>query len=287
MGGSSGSESSSEPWGALKPYLKDYYQQAQDAYNATGKDPFGGTLDPGASAATLQAQQQQLALAGTLGGVGNNVMQLGQDQAAGKFLDINNNQYAQGAINAAIDPVQQRYQEQVIPQMQSAAIAGGAYGGDREAILSAQAGQGFAREAQNTSAQMAGDFYNRERVLQQNSPALIQSGVGLNSLQSQLTGQVGQSQEFYKQQALNELFRQHNDQQNAPWNGMQQYGSALNSGSNFYNNTSSPGSQGALMGGMQGAAGGAMMGMPWMTKSGGWSIPAGMIAGGLFGGFGA
>lgn len=62
------------PWTPAQGYLTDIYSHAQDAYNATSKDPYSGSYIAPQSAATILAQAFGTQLAGKQMGQGNGII---------------------------------------------------------------------------------------------------------------------------------------------------------------------------------------------------------------------
>lgn len=78
-----------------------------------------------------------------------------QQVAGGWTPDLSENSSAlQGAISAAVNPIQRRLQEQLLPQIGSAAVQGGAFGGARQDVLEGQALRDFSQEALDLAGQI-------------------------------------------------------------------------------------------------------------------------------------
>lgn len=294
-GGSGGQDQPSEtkttttPWAGQQPYLEDIYKKAQAAYGQTSQTPYSGRYVASPSTEQQQGQQALVNTAQGLQGSGNEVMALGQQQAQGQYLSPESNPYLQQSMQAALNPVFQRFQTETLPQLRSNAIAQGAYSGNRNAITEGLAAQGMQRQAADTTAQMALQNLSNERQLQQNSGQLIQQGANLNLAYPQQLLTAGDISQGWSQDMINEALAQYSGAQNAPWNGMQQYGGVVLSGSPGQSTVSNTAynplkqSTGSMVaGGLSGAAGGAMMG----SMFGPWGTAIGAGVGGLAGLFG-
>jgi hypothetical protein len=123
---------SSQPWAGVQPYFKNLFSSASDAFGATPKTPFTGNFyaDPN--------KLQMKALAGTtqaapfLSAGANNIQRLANQTASGKFLSVDSNPYLRGAMDAAINPLQENLQRNILPGIGSTAQSSGAYGGSRQ-----------------------------------------------------------------------------------------------------------------------------------------------------------
>lgn len=281
------------PWDKQQPYLERIYGLAEDAYEAQPKETFQGTLNVGPTAAQQTANQQLIDLSTALGGVnlGQDVINQGLATARGDYLNPATNPAITGAIDAAIDPVYRNFEERILPQLQSAAIAGGAYSGNRNA-------ERFASQDLNTTAaDLAGRIgyqaYDAERNRQFQAPALIQSGVALEGLSPSLLATAGDIQQQWDSVAAQESYRRFVDEQTKPWiglpelSGLIQAGFPGQSGVSTYNynqpSSISQTIQGALGGGLTGGLGAAAafgQSSPYI-----WPLAAGgAVLGGLGGG---
>lgn len=260
-GGSSGGSSTttSNPWSGQQPYLEDLYEKAQTAQGKTPTKPYTGPLTAGPTGAQTQANQAAISLANANMGVGNQVQQLGQDTVAGKYLDPASNPALQAGINAALNPIYERYTRQVMPQVTSNAIAGGAYGGARHGLGLAQASTDLAREGADASARIVYDNYQRERDRQLQGGNIIQQGLGLNTAPIDMLSQAGGQQQGWNQAVNDDQLTRYNMSLQSPWNGLNQYSSIIQGGmpgSSTYSRTSSGSPAGNAI---QGALGGASL----------------------------
>lgn len=185
-------------------------------------------------------------------------VQLGLNTLQGQFLDPNA-AFIQDQISAALNPIQDRLQQQILPELSSQAIQQGAFGGSRDALLNAQALMDFNRAAGETSANIVGSNIARERGLQQNAlQQLINPAIAtdLGVQQAAIDAEI-----------------------NRPFLGLPQFASLIGPSLSGQTNvtTTSPGSS-ALGGMLQGGLGGAAL-----AHSMGWSGPWGAILGGLAG----
>lgn len=247
------------PWEGVQGSLLDLYRNANQAFAQSQAAGQGG--------AQRQAIQSQLGAAANAGAGAQATRNLADQTLRGDFLMPGSNPALQGAIDAAMTPIIDRYTQQIFPQISSSAIQQGAFGGSRQGVVESLAAQGLGRELANATGQITYGNYARERQNQMLAPSMFQQATGLELLPSQIYQNVASTEQGLPFQALNQL---------AP----------LLYGGGNYGTTTTTGSGGAspLAGMLGGAASGAgiasalSLGGPW-----GWGL-AGL--GGLLGAFG-
>lgn len=163
----------SEPWSEQKPYLERGFQEALSEFESARPEYFPGQTY------VDQAPETRMALDAASGRAmaGSPIQAEGRQQyldtVSGNFL--NANPYLRGAQEAAMRPVLENFQEQVMPSIRGAFSAAGRYG-------SPAMGQAIERGARDTvdrlsdiSTQMAYANYRDERGVMdravQNAPA--------------------------------------------------------------------------------------------------------------------
>jgi len=335
MGGSSGGSSTTvqkaDPWSGVQPYLTQGYQQLADVYGTGTYNSKGKLTDwtlgsgpqyyPGQTVATpnaLETTGQNMMLgnndyANYLSGLAGSGLQSalnasGQTQGglAGAYQgmqgllaagDPANNPYFQSALNAAIQPITQNFQESVLPSIRSGSIANGGLGGSRQGIAEGIASRGYLDTIANMAATMGNSAYN-SGLSALNSAANIGSGLygtGLDSaarasalapslmqssyLPGQMTQQIGQQLTANDQANIDAAMNKWNYEQNLPYSMMSDYLSMLNGaqGGTTQSSMSQGGGStlGSILGGglagaglfsgtsymLPGALGGAMLGL--------------------------
>lgn len=148
------------------------------------------------SAETLQGREAQLAAAGQIGDLNPNVLDAVN---RGLNADLVSDPRTQAAANAATRPLEQQFFEQVLPGISSAAQSQGAFGGDRAALLNAQAGRDFTQTVGDVRAKIFADAHRTGLQSQQATLAqLPQVQQGLLT-PSQAIQDVGQQQDARSQ----------------------------------------------------------------------------------------
>ena len=263
-----------------KPFYKELFEEGSAAKDKVSTEAFSGQRIADYNQNLRSAQGGYASLGQQFAGVGNNLLQMGQDTLQGKYLNAESNPYLQSHIQAALQPLQQQFLEQTLPSMGSAAQRAGAFGGARQGIVEGIAHKNLLQTGQNISQQMAGQNYAMERQNQMNAGGLLTQGTQLNMLSPAMFQTAGGMQQQQQQNVLNANMQHFAEQQQAPFAGLNQYAnliSGLNPGST---STTTNAGQSTAGGALTGALGGAAMG----AQFGGWGAIPGAIIGGLGGG---
>ena len=109
-------------------------------------------------------------------------------QAAG---DFNNNPAYQAALQSAINPLTQQFQEQVLPGLKSGAQDAGQFGGSRQGIAEGIASRGYLDAVANTTANMGNAAYAQGLQAQANAGSLSNQLVGQGNQNLQAAGSLG------------------------------------------------------------------------------------------------
>ena len=138
------SRSTQDVWEPQQGYLTDLYGQAQNLYGQ----------DSGRMGTQMQEQYAQSPeLQQTIGGA---------QRALGFNLDpsnAGNNPYLQRAMQSAIRPLTQNYQENVLSGITDQAVQSGQSGSSRQGIAEGIAGRGYLDQVGDITSQMAyGDY---------------------------------------------------------------------------------------------------------------------------------
>lgn len=280
---------------------------ALKAYSNTSKTPYGGDFFAGPTGQQTQGLEELYGLAGTIGSGATPVRDYANDLISGKYLSHESNPYIAGATEAALRPIQERYFNELMPALEDASIAGGAYGGASQQLLKDQLASSYAREAGDLSTGIYFRNYENERQRQQTAPEYYMAADEMDLLGPQLRLTAGGMQQEFDQTGLNNALAKFSERNDAPWRGMEELMAALNmmtpygtttseqagTSTTTSNSTGTTASQGAvneyrprggLAGGAQGALGGAGMGLKAGAMVGHPII--GALLGGLLGGIG-
>lgn len=231
MGGGGTKQTTQQgPWKEAAPYYKDLFSSAGTAYGATPKTPYTGPFYADPNKTQLEAVGQLTKAAPGLATGVPEIRNYGLDVLGGKYLDLNNNPYFGAAAEGAIRPVQQKYQQEIIPQINSNAIQLGAYGGGRQGLALGSAAEGFTRAAGDITGQMALNAYNTERGYQQAAPGLFGIANQLALAYPQALAAAGEQMYQWDQNKVNEAIAKWNELKSAPWAGLGEYANILGTG---------------------------------------------------------
>jgi len=153
--GSSSSDAASV-WSGQQPYLTDLYQRAQDAsYGGTGQQYAQQFQQP-----ALGAFNQQAA-----GGQQYDTTALQQMTQPGAYDQYQNqqDQNLQGAIGAGMRQINQNFQENIMPGINTGAALSGTSGGSRQGIAQGIAARGANQTAADFTQKMQSQAFNQNQ----------------------------------------------------------------------------------------------------------------------------
>jgi hypothetical protein len=161
--------------------------------------PYPGEFLAGRSPWQERAQALRKFQLGQLSGIGRSTMQLGEDMAAGKYLNPDTNPWARMAARGAIRPVMDELFHGAMPRITSASIERGSYSGIRPQLTKVAAmGEAISR-AGDITGKIYSDIYGRERTLQIEAPGLIQQGAALQDMKAAQMGKIGGIEQAWAQ----------------------------------------------------------------------------------------
>lgn len=292
-GGSGGGQSTNtiqnaDPWVGQQGYLRDIFSNAQRQFNAPGPGFFPSTTVAAPSQATTQGQNYLTDYATRAATFNQGAMDSASfNLGPGRFAE--SNPYLQSYMEAAARPLVQGFQAPggVLSSIRSNFNDSSGGQSTRQGIAEGVATRGLTQQIADQNAQIAFQGYSdaaqRATQSQALAPSLMQAGAYPGSLFSA----VGQQQEQYTQNLINEAINRWNFEQNLPAQKLAQYQALVQGG---YGGTSSstssatPGQVNPVLS----AAGGAATGYALGTMIGGASQgatygPWGAVAGGLIG----
>lgn len=275
-----------QPWGPLKPYIKQGYGDLQDLQQQGPPAYYPGSTISPQSPYSQQAIQSQAQRAIQGSPVTAGAQGLLADTLSGQYLDPSSNPHLSGAIDAAVRPVVENYSNVVAPNIASGFSGAGRYGSNALASTQQQAGDQLMRQIGDISSGMAYQNYGDERQRQIQGMLMSPQIAGLDYQDIAQLGQAGAAQEAYGQRDINADIDRYNYEQNADWNQLAEYLGLLNQPPWGQSSTTTMPDQsnmasGILGGGMQGLGIGNMLGM-----STPWTAGIGLLGGALGGIFG-
>jgi len=219
-GSAQSSSSSSEPWRAQQPYLKDVYRQVQGLQDTPMEYYPGSTVGP-QSEATRGAQAMTTDRATGGNDLYNAASELTQAELRGDYLNSNPNRSAMFDQGAA--DITRAYKTAMAPGTDTGYASSGRFGsaahrgqqGRDMGILGKELGDLSTRDyAKERDTQSAAARY---------APQLAEAGYA----DADRLGQVGREQDTYSQKMLDDLVRRFEFGENEPWQRLGQYSSLV------------------------------------------------------------
>jgi len=204
---SSASRSSEDNvWNKQSPYLQDMYSKAQGLSSRSPSQSVAGFNS------AQQIGQGMAADYATSGGQQitdntSNALNFGLNAA-----DVNQNPYLQSAMNAAIRPLTQNFQENVLSGNEDQALAAGQYGSSRHGIADGIAGRSYMDSVGDITSNMANQGYNTglNTMMQSINAAPTVQNMGLFG--SNVMQNIGGQYQGLQQQMMD-----------SPWNNLSRY----------------------------------------------------------------
>ena len=282
-GGNTKTQTTTEPWSGVKPYLLSGYKDAQSLYKQGAPGYYGGQ-----STAPMSSYSKQ-ALDGTAqrAAYGSDVTRAAQGQLTktinGDYL--NSNPYLQGAIDAAVRPVTEAFTGSVMPGIDSNFSSAGRYGSGLQGAAYNDANQTLAQQVGDIGTNMSYQNYGDERQRQMQAMLFAPEMAQQDYNDLAMLGQAGQGYDQYNQNLINADIEKYNYNNNKDFNYLSDYIGLLNGATGSSSMTKAPGQAG--MSPLTGALGGALSGASMGSAFGPIGTGIGALAGGLFGGVGS
>ena len=224
-GQGSSSSSSTQPWKAQAPYLKEIYQQAQGLFNQP-QYQYGPGRVAGMDPSLTSALNQVDSIYGRgLPGV-QQAQALNQQTMRGDFLSPETNPYIQGTYDAAARNVTRSFQEAVMPSLNTRFAQGRTQqdvAGNAQTAAMGRAQSELGATLGDLASNIYGQNYaaerNRQMTGMQYAPTLAQSQyIGTNEVQS-----AAQVRQDFAQRALDDLIARFQFNQYAPAEKLAEY----------------------------------------------------------------
>jgi len=256
-----------EPWSGVQSYLKEGFKDASNLYEGGAPAYYPGQTTAPLSGYTQGALDWQAQRAQA----GSPVMASAQSELqktlGGDYLQ-QGNPYLQNAIDKATRPVVDRYQDVVMPGLDSTFSSAGRYGSGAHQASANQGYQDMMTQIGDISGQMAYQNYGDERTNQLRAQTLAPSMAQADYFDIGQLGSAGSAMDAYNQQLINADIEKYNYQQNAPQKwlsdymgtlGLAPWGStttAQQPAPNIFTSTAGGALGGAALGAMEGSIGG-------------------------------
>jgi hypothetical protein len=236
--------------------------QAQNNYTNAQPQYYPGSTVAPLSSQTNEALQQTQQMAEQ----GNPTLSSANTQLGNVINNGQTNPFLGGAVSAAVQPLFQQFQQQVLPQIQSQFGLMGRTGSGAEAGAVGQATSAFGQQANNAAAGLAYQSANDSANRQLTGVALAPSTAQSQYLPQQELANVGSVYDSQNAANLQDQVNRYNYQQNLPANSLNQLiaqlqGSSYGGGTATQTRVQQPSSLGLAGGALTGAAlGGAVAG---------------------------
>jgi hypothetical protein len=210
------------------------WQMGNRALGQTNNNPFMGNFvaQPGQDA---QSGLNMLrGIVPMLGRGAEDVINLGQRTARGDFLSPDSNPFIRQVAEASLRPITEQLQQNVLPGITDQSISQGAYGGARQDLSQERAVKDWSQTGADATSRIYANNYANERQLQQGAPGMLAAGYQLAAAPGQAMLSIDDLARGLEQMRINNQLAQHQEQQSAPWYGLNQQANLLSAG-NFYN----------------------------------------------------
>ena len=211
-----------EPWSGVQPYLTQGFSDAQSLYNQGPPAYYPNqTVAPlsGYTQGALDWQAQRAQ-------AGSPVMQSAQSELqktlGGDYLS-QGNPYLQNAIDKATRPVVERYNDVVMPGLDSTFSSAGRYGSGAHQSAANQGYQDMMTQIGDISGQMAYQNYGDERTNQLRAQMFAPQMAQADYFDIGQLGSAGSAMDAYNQQLINADIEKYNYEQNAPQQWLSNY----------------------------------------------------------------
>lgn len=209
-----------EPWGPQQPYLENMFGYAQNLYNQGPQQFYPGQtwVDPN--------QLELLGRTNALGySTGPQLNQLigGAQGSLGQALAGGMNPYLENYLRMGSREIGQNFTEQILPGIQTAAIAQGGLGGSRQGVAEGLASERASQSMEDFTTRLLSEAYGQG--LRQQAEAWRQTpemaNLGLMPSNQQMA--LGALYRGDTEQMLGDAYGRWGFEQQAPWNLLNQY----------------------------------------------------------------
>ena len=266
--GTSVTTQSSEPWSGQKPYLEGVFNSANYLYNNAPETFYPNkTYVPqsGQTSDALAATENRAREGSPLQAAGNQQM---LDTVQGKYLDPSSNPWLEATYKRASDPMVRAYRDAVSPGTDAKFLGAGRLQSGLYANMKSNQEQDLLRGLGDLGTSIYGGAYESERGRQQEAVGAAPQYAQADYMDADRLNQVGQTQESYAQQQLQDDMNRHYYNQQEPWKRLGNYNALLQGNYGATQTTAQPiyRQQSNTLGNVFGGLGGLGMlagGMPW------------------------
>lgn len=221
-GGDQKTTTTSSPWKPLQQPLQAGYQDLQNEWKGGAPSYYPGQTVAPQSGWTQQALQAQAGRA-MQGSPLNAAAQGNLTQTLnGDYLNAGN-PYFQNAMNAAIRPITQQYEQTVMPGLDSTFSAAGRYGSGAHQSAANTGYQNYMQAIGDTAGNMAYQNYGDERARQMQGMLMAPSLANQDYYDINQLGASGSALDQFNQQNVNADIERFNYNQNKDFDWTSKY----------------------------------------------------------------
>lgn len=191
------------------PGIRDFAATVPQRYQGSQVAPF----DP----SQVAGQEMALGAAGTQAGIAGNAANANQFYTSGDIWNPSSNPNLQGAIDAAVRPVTQQYQETVLPGIRGEAGRTGNVGSTRAGVAEGIAARGYGDTVADTAAKITQQQYGTNVDAQLKAMGLVPTVQSAQTVPASTTSAVGDVRQQLAQRLLGEGAANFNYDQLAPF----------------------------------------------------------------------
>ena len=256
-GGSSKTTQTTVPWGPQQPYLLDLFSKSQDLLNNSDLSYYpGNTVAP---MSPLQIQAQGMAANNAINTMAPFVSNMtgANNFLLGPVLNPSSNPSLQAYADYLTNTMTRAFNEDVLPQVRSGAVAAGQGGSTRQGIAEGIATDRFQQNLGGALSSLYNSAYGQGLDALLRGTALAPQTLQAQQAVPAALSAVGAEQQAYQQAILNEYINRYNYNQTAPWDELAQYSQLVTGGFGGTSTTKQPTAESNPL---LGAAGGALSG---------------------------
>lgn len=210
----------SAPWDAQQPYLRQAFSEAQRLYGLGGPQAYPGSTVAPMGQSTLNA------LSGLEGMAQNNPYQNSANQyfqnvVGGNYL--NSNPYLDAMYNNAAQSVTRNFNESVLPGVSARFGMSGRTGSGLFQNAVQGAYKGLGDSLSGMAANIYGNNYGQERQMQQNMAQYAPNLLASQSALQENALNAGQMRDQQAQNVLSDQVQQYQFNQNRPYQNLSSY----------------------------------------------------------------
>lgn len=205
------------------PYYQRIFSAGENAMNRVPTNPYTGDFVAPANQMQYGGLDLREAAARQLpSDLGQSTVRLGEDIAAGKYLNPETNPYLRAMVEAANTDTTNAFARNLLPTLRGSATGAGAFSGVRRDLAEAQLAADTQRNLLSNATNIYGSNYAAERGYQMQAPQLIQSGVQLSQLPGLTMTDIGEYRRQLAQDAIENELKKKEELIAAPFRGINQ-----------------------------------------------------------------